>query len=106
MRPRKRFKEAASAMKAVPIQLDNHKCSFGHFYYSVEITNPIILSVWNEIGELHHDFHQCGSRVLEEIKKNHESEAKKLLEEISELSKSMFQKIDAILESVHDEMRI
>ena len=41
----------------LPLQVNDRKCGFGHFYYAIEPTKPEVLKLWKELGEKHKKFH-------------------------------------------------
>ena len=48
----------------IPFQVDDTKCRFGHFYYSIVPPVPEIKALWDEIGLDHKKLHQLGAKVL------------------------------------------
>jgi methyl-accepting chemotaxis protein len=64
------LKSMAENMNVSPIQTNDRRCGFGHFYYSVSPTSDKILPLWNDIEKYHHEFHKKGDTVLENIKLN------------------------------------
>lgn len=96
----KSIKNAVESMKPIPLQLNDRRCSFGHFYHSVEMNHLKFKDTWDEIGRIHSEFHHCGQRALEYIKKEDELNAKSTLEQIKKLSLEMFEKIDFILANI------
>ncbi|HCC07042.1 MAG TPA: hypothetical protein DEP72_02585 [Clostridiales bacterium] len=69
------LKTMAENMKISPIQTDEHKCGFGHFYYSVKPVSSKVLSLWNEVEKEHHSFHKIGESVIDNINKNNNKTA-------------------------------
>lgn len=96
----KTIRNAVESMRTIPLQLDDQRCSFGHFYHSVEMEHPQFKDTWKEIGRIHSEFHHCGETALEYIKKEDEISAKSTLEQIRKLSSEMFGKIDFILANI------
>lgn len=84
----------------IPLQTNATKCSFGHFYYAMPITNPALLDTWNKIGLLHKDFHDIGGKVLTSIKNNNIEEAQTLYQKAVELSKKLMQEMTNINQKV------
>lgn len=76
----------AENMKVSPIQTDDHKCGFGHFYYSVKPANEEILNLWNKIEKEHHSLHKIGETVIENINKNNKSAVHEEVREAEEIS--------------------
>jgi hypothetical protein len=63
--------------KIVPIQTDGHKCSFGHFYYSVTPRHEEIINIWKEVEDIHNELHSLGDKVIEAIQQNDLNEARR-----------------------------
>lgn len=85
-------------MKLLPIQTNEKKCSFGHFYYALNVKHPAILDDWKKIDSIHRSFHGCGNHIIEAIKKQQKDKANQYLEEAGQLSKeivSLLNKINA-----------
>lgn len=87
-----------NTMKVKPLQLDDHKCSFGHFYHSVKPSHPEILNIWNNINDLHHEFHSSGSIVIKHIEENNKEEAEKSLAFSKDLSLNMISVLEELIE--------
>lgn len=80
------LKAMVENMKISPIQTDDHKCGFGHFYYAVEPSSDKILSSWKEVEKCHGDFHKKGNVVIESIKVNNQTDALKYVKEAEDIS--------------------
>lgn len=52
----------------VPLQTDDTKCAFGHFYYAMNPRNRMIAPLWNGLAEKHRRFHGYGKNVIVAIK--------------------------------------
>lgn len=96
----KSIQGAVEKMKLIPLQLDDQRCSFGHFYHSVEMNNPKFKDAWQEIGRIHSEFHHCGEEAFEYIKKKNSQSGKSTLDKIRKLSSELFERIDFILEHI------
>lgn len=96
----KTIRNAVESMTMIPLQLNDQRCSFGHFYHSVEMDNPKFKDVWEEIGKIHSEFHHCGETALNQIKNDNSAAAMSTLDEIRKLSSQMFKNIDYILENI------
>jgi methyl-accepting chemotaxis protein len=68
-------------MKVVPLQTDDKRCAFGHFYHSVKPTNPIILETWQKVDDYHKKLHGSGDKAIEFIGRGNREGALRLLEE-------------------------
>ncbi|QUI22321.1 CZB domain-containing protein [Vallitalea pronyensis] len=65
----------------LPLQTDDHKCKFGHYYHSIKIDHPEIKPIWDGIDEYHALLHQTGDHVIDAIKKASYSEAENYFEQ-------------------------
>lgn len=92
----------------LPLQVDDKKCAFGHFYHSVIIDDPRILKEWEIIDGIHHNLHDIGADVLIAIEQKDFDRANKLYYEADEISKKiislMKQISDKITSSTHFEI--
>ncbi len=69
-----------------PLQVDDHKCGFGHFYYSIKPSSSEILPLWEEVENYHSELHSKGAQVIECIRNGNYDEAGKLGEIAEQLS--------------------
>jgi len=79
-----RLKSIVGEGELKPLQTDDHKCKFGHYYHSMNITYPTIKKDWQSIDEYHHKLHITGEKTINLVKggKTEEAmEACKLCEE-------------------------
>jgi methyl-accepting chemotaxis protein len=83
------LKSMAENMKASPIQTDDHKCGFGHFYYSVKPVSNKILPLWNEVEKYHYELHKKGDMVQDSIKINNKDNAAKHANEAQAISEKI-----------------
>lgn len=89
-----------------PLQTDDTKCGFGHFYYSILPKNPEVLEVWNGLGGKHKTFHGYAKTVMADIEKGDMEHARAQLKEAATLSKDLigdFKKIIQIAEGLSKE---
>ncbi len=82
------------------LQVNPKKCTFGHFYYALNISHPLIAEDWKEIGDIHFNFHTNGEKAINAIKKDKLSEAKIILDETIALSENLVQKISNVEEKI------
>lgn len=59
-----KFKNIVEQKSIMPLQLNEMKCRFGHFYQTFVVHNSELKAIWSEIGELHKELHQCGSVAI------------------------------------------
>lgn len=84
-----------------PIQLNSTKCAFGHFYHSIDVIHPQMLAPWKRIDELHQYFHSLGHQVQNAIGLNDYSGMDKLLQDVDNTSKEMFEQLDIIVKIIN-----
>ena len=52
----------------LPLQTDDTKCAFGHFYYAMNPRNKMISPLWIELAEKHRRFHNHGKNAISAIR--------------------------------------
>ncbi len=87
-------------MKVRPLQLNSHKCAFGHYYYAIPIKNPIIAAKWSKIEKIHADFHGKGQFVISSILSGNEKKAREHMEEIKASSVELKKILDDVSNAV------
>lgn len=80
-----------------PIQLDSHKCAFGHFYHAIDLRGSVIEKEWREIDGLHERFHELGAVAIEAVKANNNGKAKEIHRQVIDLSEQLFALLDRII---------
>lgn len=90
-------KAIAASMKPSPLQTDEHKCGFGHFYYSVRPSSEKLSVVWDGVETLHHDLHQKGDVVFSCVKKNDRRAAVQTAKEAEEISNVIVQRLEELI---------
>ncbi|KOA20420.1 methyl-accepting chemotaxis protein 2 [Clostridium homopropionicum DSM 5847] len=96
------LKRALDEMKVYPLQLDGTRCAFGHFYYSINVDHPKIISSWREIEKFHLDFHGCGEKAMQAIKNNNFEEANTYYKQAEEISLNIFKHLELIIKEVEE----
>jgi methyl-accepting chemotaxis protein len=71
----KTLKNMADKMEIQPLQIDGHKCGFGHFYDSVTPNEQHIKVIWDKIDSIHLEFHKIGQVAIDKIKCRNRNEA-------------------------------
>lgn len=85
-----------------PLQLDDTKCGFGHFYYAMVPQNEQVQSVWNGLAEKHKQFHGYGSQVIKAIFDEDYTKAEELYEQASNHSEKLIADLNQMLDIVED----
>lgn len=88
------LKEMIENEKVKPLQTNDHKCAFGHFYYAIEPKNQEIAVVWKEVEAKHRQLHGYGAQAIEELKKGKTAEAKDIYMRAMEISKDLIADFD------------
>ena len=94
----KHAKNMAKTMTAVPIQTDEHKCGFGHFYYAVQPSSSRLTKLWKDVESLHHTLHQSGDIILNYIQKNDPRHAASVADEVESISNEIIQKFEQMVQ--------
>ena len=81
----------------LPLQLDDTKCGFGHFYYSMHPENPAIAPVWNALAEKHRRFHGYGKEVQQALFDENVARAEEIYQEAENYSNELQNDFPAIL---------
>ena len=69
-----------------PIQTNDNRFRFGHFYHSISVSDENVKKYWNLIHDPHAKLHDNANKIIESIKNNNIQEAKKLFNETKKLS--------------------
>lgn len=88
----------------IPLQTNEKKCGFGHFYYSVHPKDKNILKVWENVGVKHQKLHSIGMNVMKAIERNDIAAAQSEVRKASELSQELivdFQNIMKMTKQLH-----
>lgn len=93
----KNLESMVNDMEVRPIQTNDHKCGFGHFYYSVKPAHQEILPLWKEIEQYHQAFHKKGDLVIEQIRMNNKERASMHLKEAEALSHNIIDIINKMI---------
>lgn len=83
--------------KPQPLQTNEHKCGFGHFYYAVEPWNKEIQTVWKEIGEMHKQLHSYGASAITALKHGNPEEARAAYKKAEDISKTLLVDFDTVI---------
>ncbi len=84
--------------KILPLQVDDKKCGFGHFYYAMAPTDPDVLAIWKGLGEKHKKFHSYGKQAIDAMFAQDFDKAKSIYGEVSRYSLTLIQDLEQIKE--------
>lgn len=80
----------------LPLQINDTKCGFGHFYYAMNPSNPEIRAIWERLGEKHKKFHLYGKQVIDALFEGDYDTAENLYEEVCQYSEVLIQDLEDI----------
>jgi len=83
--------------KPEPLQTNDHRCAFGHFYYAVKPKNPGILTIWKEIRDQHKEFHANGDKAIAALKNGNQDVARGFLKQSEEISKKLLMDFEELV---------
>lgn len=86
----------------MPLQLDDKKCGFGHFYYAMTPHTPEVKKIWVGLGDKHKKFHSYGSQVTNLIFNQEYDRAEKVCSEAITYSKELLKDLEEIKKIVTD----
>ena len=81
-----------------PLQLDDTKCAFGHFYYAMKPKNRAVAEIWAGLGEKHRRFHGYGRSVMDAIKRGNYDSARREVREAKKLSGELIGDFNKIID--------
>lgn len=88
------LKNIVTGRTILPLQLDDSKCGFGHFYYSITPSYPEITDLWNGLGAKHKKFHHFGSDIIKALFAEDHSTAERLYQEAEQYSKELIHDLE------------
>ncbi len=83
--------------KPQPLQTNEHKCGFGHFYYAVKPQNKEIQAVWQEIEGKHNQLHSYGAQAIAALKHGNPEEARVAYKKAEDISKTLLADFDTVI---------
>lgn len=87
--------------KVVPLQVNDHKCAFGHFYYSISPINKEVLNIWDGVEDKHKKFHSCGKSVIKAINDDNFKLANSIYSDAQKLSLELIKDFTLIIDKVN-----
>jgi hypothetical protein len=90
------LKNMVEKEELLPLQTDDTKCAFGHFYHAVKPQNPELLPLWNGIQEKHKRFHSYGDEAIQAILKENYDKAKEIYRQADSYSKELIDDLEKI----------
>lgn len=87
--------------KVVQLQVNDHKCAFGHFYYSISPINKEVLNIWDGVEDKHKKFHSCGKSVIKAINDDDFKLANSIYSDAQKLSLELIKDFTLIIDKVN-----
>ncbi|MCM1189295.1 MAG: methyl-accepting chemotaxis protein [bacterium] len=84
--------------QCTPLQTDDTKCAFGHFYYAMSPQNKAVSGIWNALGAKHRTFHSGGKIVMQAIRQGDYGKAEREYRRLEELSRELIGDFNTIIE--------
>ncbi|MFI3176871.1 MAG: methyl-accepting chemotaxis protein [Eubacteriales bacterium] len=85
-----------------PLQFNEQKCAFGHFYQAIPISNADIKHDWARIDPLHKKVHQSGERTADQIREGNKHGAEAGYTSAVEASDQLMEILDLMIDKVAD----
>lgn len=85
------------AGKPEPLQTNDHRCAFGHFYYAVQPKNAEILDIWKDIREQHKQFHANGDKAIAALKQQNAEEARSYMKQSEAISDKLLRDFEQMV---------
>lgn len=89
-------KKMVENMEINPIQTNDRKCAFGHFYYALKVRHQTIAGDWANIENLHHKVHSSADEIIRAIKAKDVGRAQALYRETESYSAQLVQLLEEI----------
>lgn len=80
----------------LPLQVNEKKCGFGHFYYAIDPTEPKVLEIWKELGEKHKKFHMYGKQIIDALFDADYSKAENIYREAKQYSEILISDLERV----------
>lgn len=85
--------------ECLPLQTDDTKCAFGHFYYAMNPRNAMISPLWAGLGEKHRRFHSYGKNVIAAIRLQDYNKAEVEYNQAAKLSEELINDFRKIIDN-------
>lgn len=80
----------------LPLQVNDRKCGFGHFYYAMNPSKAEMMQLWNGLGEKHKRFHSYGKQVIDALFDEKYDKAENIYQEACRFSEVLIQDLENI----------
>ncbi len=90
------LRKMVEGREVIPLQLDDSKCGFGHFYYAMTPAIPAVVSIWAALGGKHKRFHKFGEEVIGALESGDYQKAEQVYREAEIYSKELMSDMEQI----------
>lgn len=97
-----KLKTMTETMSLAPLQTNDKKCAFGHFYQAIQIQHPKLSDLWKQIDPYHHKVHNDGVKTMEAIKNGNHDTAYELYKQEEIASKELITLLDQIQDIIKE----
>ncbi len=98
----KNLEQIVKEQTILPLQVNDRKCGFGHFYYAVEPDLPEAVKLWKELGEKHIKFHAYGKQVIDALFDGDYHKAQSIYQEAEQYSTILISGLEEIQKLVQN----
>lgn len=96
------LKKMVQEQQIMPIQMNGHKCKFGHFYHSIKISHPEIKNDWDKIDAVHNNLHNLVHDVINAIEQKNQIQSMRILKNAEQMSGEIIKILNSIIEKVKE----
>lgn len=83
------LKDMVAKREVRPIQTDDTKCGFGHFYHAMVPQNEEVKKIWESIEDRHHKFHHFGQEAVKALEQQDFEKAESVCSSAESFSKGL-----------------
>lgn len=98
----KNLEKMVETGEITPLQTNDTKCAFGHFYFAMQPVNTRIVGTWQGVEQKHRDFHKCGQIAIDALKKGKPEDARRACADAEKLSTDLVADFNAIIQAAKD----
>ncbi|WP_353096022.1 methyl-accepting chemotaxis protein [Tissierella praeacuta] len=98
----KNLKSIVESENITPLQVNDQKCSLGHFYYSIVPRNEKIAEIWNAVEEEHSNLHKYGKDAIFKVKIGDIESAQSIYKKAENLSVKLISSFNYIIKITKD----
>ncbi len=96
------LKNMVDSQTILPLQINDKKCAFGHFYNSMTPIYPEIADTWNGLGAKHKKFHNFGNQVIHALYQEDYIGAQRIYREAEEYSHTLIADLERMARTLQN----